>query len=57
MNRYNFEQWKSLLEIFMASEIGLHPDDLPDFDYYRFWSAGKTYKQAAKAAIRAAKNF
>lgn len=55
MVKLTFEQWKKLVDQAVVALCGLSSDDLPDVDYYTWYSQGVTPKAAAKKAIHLAK--
>lgn len=49
-----FDEWKKRVDVAIIAICGLGADDLPDYDYYNAFEAGKDPAAVAKAAIRAA---
>lgn len=50
-----FEQWKNQVDEWLISSTGMTSEDLPDIDYFGLYEAGDSPKQAAKEAIRNAR--
>lgn len=53
----NFDIWMQKVDSLLSKHIGLSSADLPDYCYRDEFDDGATPAQAAKAAIRAAKEF
>ena len=53
----NFETWKKQVDQIIVATLGLSSDDLPDWDYQSAYNHNVSPKDAARRAIRAAKNF
>lgn len=52
-----FEAWMSQVDKILIAATGIDSRDLPDFLYCDEYEDGATPKQAAKAAMRAARDF
>ncbi len=52
-----FNAWMKEVEAVLIKKTGLSSDDLPDYCYDNDFEDGATPKQAANAAIKAAKEF
>jgi len=52
-----FKAWMKEVDAALIKKTGLSSDDLPDYCYDNDFEDGATPKQAANAAIKAAKDF
>lgn len=50
-----FHEWKGAVNACIVRRLGLHADDLPDWDYRRAYDDKKSPTETANAVIRAAK--
>jgi hypothetical protein len=55
--KLTFEQWMIVVSQIMNNLCGMGPDDLPDWSYRRAYDEGKSPDRAARAAIKAARDF
>ena len=54
---FGFGTWKAKVDALISAKCGITSDDLPDYCYRDAFEDGATPAQAAKAAIKAAKEF
>lgn len=58
MNRqHEFEVWRIKVDKAIDDIIGMHSNDLPDFDYWAAFDSGDSPTEAAEAAVKAAMAF
>lgn len=55
--RMEYDKWKAMVEVILVRLIGIDSEAIPDFDYRKAYTAGKSPWATAKAAIAAAKRF
>lgn len=57
MTKKPYDDWRGEVETLIIAEIGIDSDGIPDYRYRLDYEEGKTPKQTAKRAIKAAKDF
>ena len=55
--KLTFEAWKAQVDAEVEKLVHLSCDDIPDWDYYMAWQSSYTPKQAAREAVKAAKDY
>jgi hypothetical protein len=55
--KLTFEQWMAIVASIMSRLCEMGPDDLPDWGYRAAYDEGKSPDCAARAAIKAARNY
>jgi hypothetical protein len=53
----SFQVWKALVASEVDRLCGMHPDDLPDFDYWRAFERKQSPKATAKRVVAKASEF
>ena len=51
----SFTEWKVKVDAYLTKKYGLVSDDLPDIDYRGLYESGDSPSEAAKEAIRNAR--
>lgn len=46
-----FDQWKRLVALMVQQKTTMHPDELPDMDYYSWYEAGMSVLAATSRTI------
>jgi hypothetical protein len=52
-----FDQWMKLVDEHIKHQCGMTSNDLPDWLYWDAWNKGRKPEAAAKAAIKAARDY
>lgn len=55
--KLSFEAWKQLVNRFLVGLSGMHSDDLPDCPYRDWYDRNVNYKDAARRALRRAREL
>ena len=57
MTKQSFDEWMAEVDSAIENEVYMISDDLPDVDYWDMWDGGTYPIEAARYAIRMARDY